>query len=222
MGNPLKTCVPIIGRQVIAMVVAVALLAQSVACSFAPTRPDERDCAQERAEVLAGAKDPAEGRQAIFFNVTVDGHWTCAATVPQIGYDVEVLVTWSDGKTEGYWPGFFIIPEPGRQYSVLAYEVGVGHVPVNATLTAHQSSTPARMPEAVDGLARLVPYIAGVVLLVVIPFVVAEGITKRIRKSKQAEAAEATGVRQAKNCCFVWIEDAESREIIKGTAPSVR
>lgn len=211
-------------RQVMAMLVAVAVLAQSVACSHAPARPDERDCAQERAEVLAGAKDQAKGRQAIFFNVTVDGRWRCAAAVPEQSYEVEVFVTWSDGTTERYGSGFRMNTEPGRQYSVLAYEVGVGHVPVNATLTAWQPSTSTPSFGDEWEVLRLPPFavIAVAVVIVAIPFFIVAGITERIRKSKQAEAEEATRVRLATNCCYVWIEDAESRETIAGTAPSVR
>jgi len=213
-------------RRAIAMVVAVAVLAQSAACSYVPTRPDERACAQEKAEVLASATDQAKNQDAIFFNVTVDGHWRCAAAVPKNEYIARVFATWSDGKTEEGWD-FSISVEPGRQYSVLAYEVGVGHVPATATLTAKQApenaitpnpSTPASRAAGEMaknlGLALTMP-IWFPVLIVSFPVYVA---SKKI-KSEQAKAKEAGWVT---NCCYVWIEDAKTRETIAGFAPSAQ
>jgi len=208
-------------RRAIAMVVAIAVLVQSAACSYVPTRPDERACAQEKAEALASATDQAINQDAIFFNVTADGSWRCAAAVPKDVYDARVFVTWSDGKTEESGD-FFISVEPGRQYSVLAYEVGVGYVPATAMLTARQAPSTSKGGGlggggGAVGLVLLAVVIAVVIVAVVVaaPF----GIASKISKSKQAEAKNA---RWATNCCHVWIEDARTRETIAGVAPSAQ
>lgn len=216
-------------RRAIAMVVAVAVLAQCAACSYVPTRPDrpdERTCAQEKAKVLASAKDLAKDQQAIFFNVTVDDRWKCAAAVPKHNYIVDVFVTWSDGTTEKYEDVFWITTEPGRQYSLLAYEVGVGQVPATATLTVRKtpetsattSATPTSVRQAAAGgfaLALLSP--------ILIPLsILAMPVTVPLFIHQQMKIAKPKQVRRDTGCCYVWIEDAETRETIVGTAPSAR
>ena len=210
-------------RRALAWVVAVALLVQSAACSFVPARPNDHRCARERAEVLASANEYARDQQAIFFNATMDGNRSCATAVPADVYDVRLVATWSDGKTEAF-PSIVLKFEPGRQYEILAHEAGVGYVPATAVLLARQAPEDTVAPGSGPDLRGLggAPVLAMVVILVAIPIFIAMGIASESRKIRQAQAAQVRAARLAMNCCHVWIEDVETRAIIAGVAPSAK
>jgi len=217
-------------RRAVAWVVAVAVFAQTTACSYVPARPDERTCVQEKAEALASAKDPARNQQAIFFNVTVDGRWRCAAAVEKNNYSVDVFVTWSDGTTEKHENAFWITTEPGRQYSVMAYEVGAGSAFITATLTERKAPETSDVTSATtssnNGSAgrAVAGFVAGLLSPIWVPLVI---VTMPITLplaiiSKVSREANPKQVRWNTDCCYIWIEDAETQETLYGTAPSAR
>ena len=222
-------------RRAIAWVVAVTVLAQATGCSYVPARPDERTCVQEKAEALSSAKGPARNQQAIFFNVTVDGRWRCAAAVEKNNYSVDVFVTWSDGTTEKHENAFWITTELGRQYSVMAYEVGAGSAFITATLTERKTpeTTERKAPETSDvtsattssnngSAGRAVAgFVAGLLSPIWVPLVI---VTMPITLplaiiSSKARKDNPKQVRWNTDCCFIWIEDAETQETLYGTAP---
>ena len=214
-------------RRAIAWVVAVTLLAQTTACSYVPARLHERTCEQEKAEVLAAAKDQTSAQDAIFFNAVffdaTDGRRSCAIAVPKGNYDVRLVATWSDGEMEEF-QNIVLDIKPGRQYSVLAHETGVGYVPATAVLTGKQSSEDAIAPGPGPSLAGIgkAPLLAMLVIVVAIPIFIVSGIASGIAESEQAKKERIRSVRLAMNCCHVWIEDAMTRETIAGTAPTTR
>lgn len=188
-------------RRAVAAVVAAAVLVQNVACTRFPPRPDERTCAEEKAEILSRSKDNAE--HAIFFNVTADGQWRCAAFVPQGYYMAKVLVTWPDGSTKNVWVTqpdrstkklsravFQAFPE--KQYSVLAHEEGVGRVLAVATLVEADplgTGTSTSIVDVCGGHLGIVLFPICLPLFVVMtaaaiiasPFIIAYAITKGIQ-----------------------------------------
>ncbi len=198
-------------RRAIAAVVAVAILAQNAACVRLPARPDERACAEEKAEILSRAKDNVE--RAIFFNVTFDSQWRCAAFVRQGFYSVSVSVTWPDGSTKESLLVEVFGVKPGRQYSVQAYQVGVGHVPAIATLievdpkTTGTSTGGFNFPSCggnVIGLLICAPIIVGAIVLVIIasPFYIVSAIRGQPDRSTPGSGRH------------LWIEDASTGQII--------
>lgn len=210
-------------RRALAWGLAVAVLVQSTACSFVPARPDDHRCARERAEVLASANEYARDQKAIFFNATMDGNRSCATAVPTDVYDIRLVATWSDGKTEAF-PSIVLKLESGRQYEILAHEEGVGYVPATAVLLARQAPEDSVAPGSGPQLQGLggAPVLAMAVILIAIPIAIAMVMASESRKIAQAQAEQVRAARLAMNCCHVWIEDVETRAIIAGVAPSVR
>lgn len=210
-------------QRAIAWVAAVAVLVQSTACSFVPARPDDHRCAQERAEVLASANEYARDQKAIFLNATMDGNRSCATAVPMDVYDVRLVATWSDGKTEVF-ENIVLRIEPGRQYEILAHEAGVGYVPATAVLLARQAPEDTVAPGSGPQLQGLggAPVLAMAVILIAIPIAIAMVMASESGKITQAQAEQVRAARLAMNCCHVWIEDVETRAIIAGVAPSAR
>ena len=221
-------------RRAIACVVAFTVLAQTTACSYVPARPDERTCAQEKAEALASAKDPARNQQAIFFNVTVEGRWRCAAAVEKNNYSVDVFVTWSDGTTEKHENAFWITTEPGRQYSVMAYEVGAGSASTTATLTARKAPETSATPTSTDtptssdtprsvGQAAAGGFALALLRIILAPLaIVALPIFIPLKIHQEINKANPKQVRWNTDCCYIWIEDTDTQETLYGTAPSAR
>lgn len=214
-------------RKAIAAMAAAAVLTQGTGCSNVPARPNEHTCARERAEISASANDHTRDQNAIFFNATIDffndGQRSCAIAVPKNVYDIRLVATWSDGKTEEF-QSIILDVEPGRQYSVLAHETGVGYVPAIAVLTARQSSENTMAPGAGNPLAGIgkAPLLAMAVIVVAIPIFIVSGIATGMARSGQAKKEQVRSARLAMNCCHVWIEDAMTRETIAGIAPATR
>lgn len=207
-------------------VVALAIMG----CSYAPTRPDDRACAQEKADVLGRAKDAATDGEATFFDLTVDGRWRCAASVPAENFILDVSVTWSDG-TEEYKRAFLLRTEPGRQYSVLAYQAGVGHVPVTAKLTAVAPPAEKHTPRSGSGPRSVGQAAAGGFALALLsPIWVPLGIVSApitiplaiIKSKNNSENARKKHAKFAGDCCYLWIEDAKTGQIIAGSTPPAR
>jgi hypothetical protein len=198
-------------RRAIVAVVAAAVLAQNAACTPLTWRPDERTCAEEEAEVLSRRSEPANAASAIVFNVVIDGEWRCAAFVPHL-QAMSVMVTWSNGWTER---AIVFQVMPGRQYSVGAYETGVGRVPAAAVphLRRRENYCPGLEPLAGE---ILIPLLAGAswivpaLLVIAVPLVGYEVV-------KMYECR--IGHRPSADCCYVWVADAETGGIIRGTAP---
>ena len=147
--------------------------------------------------------DWLRGRAAALGSLSVDGKsgiWVDHIVLPG-RHMVDVPAQWSNNFKEVVT--LTVHARPGKHYVVLIYELAHGQDP--ATAEIRPKTFGEQMGEAgsrgdVQGLAPLI-------LLFAWPFLLHEA-NKRPPYSRPFES-----------CCFVWIQDAETGEVVVGTSP---
>ncbi len=199
---PLTSPTRSLGRR-LAITALVALLAvQMAGCSTTRIEGETRLRNQEVARIGRGA-DWLLGRAGHLGNVTFDGVTGDLVTYKWIEpgrHRIDVPASWSNKFEDRTTLEFDALR--GRKYVVLIYELAPG-----------QDRTAIEIRPATFGesLARRgLPgesVLGAMVLLVALPWVIAD-LSKDAAKKRPFEG-----------CCFVWVQDEDSGDVVAGASP---
>lgn len=229
-------------QQITAALLLAVMFGQTTGCVSAATRPTERPRPAPVARILLGLYQ-TNGREASVTLVAIDGYPESrgAAVVPPGCHTVGVITTWSNGWREHHELTVEVAAE--RDHVVLAYELATGQEPATAELrqvdkpTAGEPPAPAEPPSLAQEAGAAV---AGTVIEAFVPYILLPAVFlapfaalillahKHLDEppeggptpSAESESAPPPDGRPFEGCCFVWIEDRETGELVAGTRPS--
>ena len=177
------------------LVTSLAFAAQVSGCGSTPVRSDQHPQHQSDVSILVASD--AGDRLAL----------KTAAGLTRLA----VEATWSSGSKQKV--PLAVPADANAELVLFAYEIGKGLVPATVSLAPPPSLGPSGnaffrtfMEGVGQGLAPLVLMTAPIWLLI-------HTLSKR-----SAAQASRTAMHQDR-CCFVWIEDSQSGEVVAGSLP---
>jgi hypothetical protein len=183
-------------RRAVALATAIALGMQIPGCGSIPAT-ETHDALVNQTVSVAMVVNAAERSETL--------------TVPPGVVRLQIHVKWSAKRADPV--ELAIDARPNGNYRVFAYEIGVGHVPANFQVLELDSahSRHSALGDAVIGgaLQALLP-------LIILAAAVAWPVYAIAKRAGDGAARADTASQQ---CCFVWIEDTTSGEIVAGSSP---
>jgi hypothetical protein len=194
-------------RRMAAMAMAAALTQLAACSTTAPKVSASGSGACMTNRPLLASQVPADDSSNGGMLVDAAGPlWNCAS-IPQGLYDAEVMAQWSRGYHQQPLQLTNFRLAPGQVLVARAYERGRGEI-----RTVFHSVAPSREPEKamVAGGAALavlfLPY-AGVIAI------------ESIKANKDARRAMVSQERSRPDCCYLWVEDRQTGQLIAGSRP---
>lgn len=176
-------------------------------CAAAPAPPEPPD----RVWVL-GVSGPSsdyrteKGSLAQVSSLLIDGSPGSRAVAGR--HRIEAKVRWSNGFEEAV--ALYATLAAGRQYRVFAFEVASGEDP---------SAAVVRHPTAGEMLGEGAMESVVMTGLIVLAPVVVAGAVITAPLSMAADELPTPTTRPFDGCCFVWLEEPSSKEIVAGSSP---
>lgn len=182
-------------RRAVSLATSAALVAQVAACGTAPPEPDQSAQLPQSVSLLIAS--PYGDKLAL---KTVAGFtW------------IDVTTTWSAQPNDTV-PLTVHAPADG-EFVIFSYEIGKGLAPAKVALAPPPAP---RLPQNGFAKAGMEGVMQGLLpwLLITAPiWLPIAGLASR------AEARRIVAAVESGPCCFVWIEDAKSGEVVAGRPP---
>ena len=124
---------------------------------------------------------------------------------------IHAVPTWSNGKSADEYLTFRTDSAGG--YLLLAYERGHGLVP----LTFGKAEPPSKSSSRSWSLPVGGPDPVGAGLLIIAALAVV-GVVALVQRATASKSGTASS-RPGPDCCFIWVEDVETGEVLAGASP---
>lgn len=188
-------------RRIIMIVSAIAAVVQFTACATTTNRGDEHRLSGNQVARITSCCDWRSGRALRLDTLSVAGTKSAVSgeiLVPSGRHDVLVTATWSNDFRDT--THLVVDVQPGKTYLVLLYELERGQDPATAEVRP-----------GTFGEMMLLAAGAGVVQGFMVfgwPLLLLPEIGKTVPDSRPFEG-----------CCYVWMQDAETGNVVAGTSP---
>lgn len=187
--------------RVIAIAVAVSLCAQSTGC-VSTTKENKYGLPEDQVARIVRGSDWVAGRAGGLGPLSVDGIEDFHHVVLPGNRAVKISASWSNKFHDV--TRLAVNAQPGRQYVVLIYEMEQGQdvstVEIRPKTFGEQLSG--------EGIGCIGPG-CGLILIFALPFIIYQA----------ANAPEPATARPHEGCCFVWIQDLQTSQVVAGVSP---
>jgi hypothetical protein len=225
-------------RRMAAMAMAAALTQLAACSTTAPKVSASGSGACMTNRPLLASQVPADDSSNGGMLVDAAGPlWNCAS-IPQGLYDAEVMAQWSRGYHQQPLQLTNFRLAPGQMLVARAYERGRGEIrtvfhsvapsrePEKAVLAVPVQAEPQPAPKAEEpvmtaaDLAQGTAMVAGGAALAVL-FLPYAGVIaiESIKANKDARRAMVSQERSRPDCCYLWVEDRQTGQLIAGSRP---